>query len=92
MFYGPYTGQHHGGDGGQMHKVRLYESDKIVKVTGRRGIGPGAGVDQLTFHTSRYGIIKFRFSFRLLLVNYQIRYGSNVHIRVSSSSPTNNYL
>ena len=63
MFYGPYTGQHHGGDGGQMHKVRLYESDKIVKVTGRRGIGPGAGVDQLTFYTSRYSISWFQIAF-----------------------------
>ena len=26
-------------EGGELHKIRLYDGDKIVKVTGRRGIG-----------------------------------------------------
>ena len=49
--YGPYTGGFHGGEGGTLERLRLYHGDKIVRVTGRRGIGPGAGIDGLTFHT-----------------------------------------
>ena len=52
FFYGNYHGRLHGwADGGELHKIRLYDGDKIVKVTGRHGRGPGALVDQLTFHT-----------------------------------------
>ena len=51
MFYGSYDGARHGGEGGELHKIRLYEGDKVVRVTGRHGIGPGAGIDQLTFYT-----------------------------------------
>ena len=52
FFYGNYHGRLHGwSDGGNLHKIRLYEGDKIIKVTGRRGIGPGAVVDQLKFYT-----------------------------------------
>lgn len=55
FFYGNYHGRMHGWDnGGSLHKVRLYDGDKIIKVSGRRGIGPGALVDQLTFYTSKY--------------------------------------
>jgi hypothetical protein len=50
--YGPYEGRLHGSDdGGELHKMRMYDGDKIVRITGRRGIGPGAGIDQLTFYT-----------------------------------------
>ena len=28
------------------------QGDRVVRVTGRAGLGPGAGVDQLTLHTS----------------------------------------
>lgn len=53
FFYGNYHGRMHGWEnGGALHKIRLYDGDKIIKVTGRRGIGPGALVDQLTFYTS----------------------------------------
>ena len=42
IFYGNYRGRLHGWqDGGSLNKIRLYEGDKIVKVTGRRGLGPG---------------------------------------------------
>ena len=52
--YGNYRGRLHGWqDGGDLHKIKLYEADRIIKVTGRRGLGPGASVDQLTFHTLR---------------------------------------
>ena len=52
LFYGNYHGRLHGWvDGGELHKIRFDHGDKIVKVTGRHGIGPGALVDQLTFHT-----------------------------------------
>lgn len=55
VFYGNYKGRVHGWeDGGKMQKIRLYDGDKILRVTGRSGIGPGATVDQLTFHTQRY--------------------------------------
>lgn len=40
-------------DGGDLHKIRLYDGDKIVKVRGKRGLGPGALVDQLTFFTQQ---------------------------------------
>ena len=40
-------------EGGELHKIRLYDGDMITKVTGRRGLGPGALVDQLTFHTEK---------------------------------------
>lgn len=50
--YGNYRGRLHGWqDGGDLHKIKLYQADRIVKVSGRRGLGPGASVDQLTFHT-----------------------------------------
>lgn len=58
MFYGPYHGELHGGEGGSLAKIKLYAGDRIVRVTGREGIGPGAGIDQLNFYTSsgkRYG-------------------------------------
>ena len=41
-------------EGGELHKIRLYDGDMITKVTGRRGLGPGALVDQLTFHTGQF--------------------------------------
>ena len=53
MFYGNYRGYYHGGDGGFLNKIRLYNGDRITKVTGKAGIGPGADIDQLTFHTRR---------------------------------------
>ena len=53
LIYGPYHGGFHGGEGGKLHKIRLYQGDRIVKVTGRKGIGPGAGIDQLTFYTKQ---------------------------------------
>jgi len=50
--YGAYRGYFHGGrDGGYLNKIRLYNDDKITRVTGRSGLGPGAQVDQLTFYT-----------------------------------------
>jgi len=50
--YGNYRGRLHGWqDGGDLHKIKLYQADRVVKVSGRRGLGPGASVDQLTFHT-----------------------------------------
>jgi len=52
MFYGGKPGGHHGGLGGHLHRLRLFSGDRIVRVTGRAGLGPGAGVDQLTVHTS----------------------------------------
>ena len=49
-----FTNRLHGwSDGGRLHKIRLYDGDKIVKVKGTRGIGPGATVDSLTFFTSK---------------------------------------
>lgn len=57
FFYGSYHGEHHGGEGGQLHRLRLYNNDRITRVTGRSGIGPGAGVDQLTFHTKKWVIV-----------------------------------
>jgi hypothetical protein len=53
LFYGGYDGRPHGGQGGQLHRLRLYEGDRIVRVTGRAGLGPGAGIDQITFHTKK---------------------------------------
>jgi len=52
VFYGGKPGGHHGGLGGHLHRLRLFSGDRIVRVTGRAGLGPGAGVDQLTLHTS----------------------------------------
>ena len=50
--YGNYRGRLHGWeDGGDLHKIKLYQADRIVQISGRRGLGPGASVDQLTFHT-----------------------------------------
>ena len=51
LLYGGYRGRVHGGEGGALFRLRLYEGDRIVRVTGRRGLGPGAGVDQITFYT-----------------------------------------
>ena len=51
ILYGGHAGGQHGDDGGALHRLRLYNGDQVVRVTGRRGLGPGAGVDQLTFHT-----------------------------------------
>ena len=53
IIYGPYHGGFHGGEGGVLHKVRLYDGDRVVRITGRRGIGPGAGIDGLTLHTQQ---------------------------------------
>jgi len=53
FFYGTYRGDFHGGEGGQLVKIRMYHGDRINRVTGRAGIGPGAEVDQLTFHTRK---------------------------------------
>ena len=53
MFYGTYRGENHGGLGGQLYKIRMYHGDRIIRVTGRAGVGPGAEVDQLTFHTKK---------------------------------------
>ena len=41
MFYGTYRGDNHGGLGGQLYKIRMYHGDRIVRVTGRAGAGPG---------------------------------------------------
>ena len=51
LLYGGYRGGVHGGEGGALHRLRLYEGDRIVRVTGRRGQGPGAGIDQITLYT-----------------------------------------
>ena len=51
IFYGNYQGFFHGGEGGFLHRIRLYNGDRIIKITGRAGIGPGADIDQLTFYT-----------------------------------------
>ena len=51
MFYGGWRGRPHGGEGGALHRLRLYEGDRIIRVAGRRGIGPGAGIDQITLYT-----------------------------------------
>ncbi len=54
VFYGNYKGLLHGSEeNGKLHKIRLYDGDKITKVSGRRGLGPGAAVDQLTFFTKK---------------------------------------
>ena len=53
IFYGNYQGYFHGGEGGFLHRIRLYNGDRVTKVTGRAGIGPGADIDQLTFHTRK---------------------------------------
>jgi len=56
--YGDYKARWHGGEGGELYKIRLYNGDKITRVSGRRGIGIGAGIDQLMFYGSsgkRYG-------------------------------------
>jgi hypothetical protein len=53
LFYGGSPGGHHGREGGELHRLRLFQGDRIVRVTGRAGLGPGAGVDQLTLHTSQ---------------------------------------
>ena len=67
MFYGNYRGYFHGGEGGLLHKIRLYNGDRIVKVTGRAGIGPGADIDQLTFHTRRLVLAQLYFNISLLI-------------------------
>ena len=51
MLYGGWRGRPHGGEGGALHRLRLYQGDRIIRVTGRRGIGPGAGIDQLSLYT-----------------------------------------
>ncbi|XP_023325434.1 zymogen granule membrane protein 16 [Eurytemora carolleeae] len=51
ILYGGHKGAYHGGQGGNLHRIRLYDGDSIIAVTGRAGLGPGSGVDQLTFHT-----------------------------------------
>ena len=43
----------HGRDGGQLHRLRLYSGDRVVRVSGRSGLGPGVGVDQITFHSKK---------------------------------------
>ena len=54
LLYGDYSGGHHGDHGGLLTRLRLYNGDTVVRVSGRAGVGPGAGVDQLTFYTARY--------------------------------------
>jgi len=51
VIYAGYKGGHHGGRGGTLHRLRLYEGDRVVRVTGRAGLGPGASLDQITLHT-----------------------------------------
>lgn len=55
IMYEGHTGARHGGtEGGQLHRLRLYNGDRVVRVTGRSGLGPGGGIDQLTFHTKKW--------------------------------------
>jgi len=51
VLYEGYDGDRHGSDGGQLHRLRLFDGDRIIRVIGRAGLGPGAGIDQITFHT-----------------------------------------
>lgn len=51
MMYASYNGLVHGGQGGLLARIRLYNGDRIVRVSGRSGIGPGSGIDQITLHT-----------------------------------------
>lgn len=53
LFYGGKPGGQHGGQGGQLHRLRLYSGDRVTRVTGRAGLGPGASLDQVTLHTAR---------------------------------------
>ena len=53
LIYAGHKGAKHGGFGGHLHRLRLYEGDRIVRVSGRAGIGPGAGLDQITLHTKK---------------------------------------
>merc|ERR1711971_973080 len=56
ILYEGHSGARHGGsDGGQLHRLRLYNGDRVIRVTGRSGLGPGGGIDQITFHTKKYG-------------------------------------
>ena len=57
ILYEGHPGARHGGsDGGQLHRLRLYNGDRVIRVTGRSGLGPGGGIDQITFHTKKYGV------------------------------------
>ena len=53
VIYAGYKGGVHGGQGGTLHRLRLYEGDRIVRVTGRAGLGPGASLDQVTLYTKK---------------------------------------
>ena len=53
VIYAGYKGGVHGGQGGALHRLRLYEGDRIVRVTGRAGLGPGASLDQVTLYTKK---------------------------------------
>ena len=53
VIYAGHKGGVHGGQGGALHRLRLYQGDRIVRVTGRAGLGPGASLDQLTLHTKK---------------------------------------
>ena len=58
ILYEGHPGARHGGsDGGQLHRLRLYNGDRVIRVTGRSGLGPGGGIDQITFHTKKYGVV-----------------------------------
>jgi len=51
ILYEGHNGGRHGSEGGVLNRLRLYEGDRIIRVSGRSGIGPGAGIDQITFYT-----------------------------------------
>ena len=53
LIYAGYKGGTHGGQGGTLHRLRLYEGDRIVRVAGRAGLGPGASLDQITLYTKK---------------------------------------
>ena len=53
LIYAGYKGGTHGGQGGTLHRLRLYEGDRIIRVAGRAGLGPGASLDQITLYTKK---------------------------------------
>ena len=59
LLYGDYSGGQHGDQGGLLTRLRLYNGDTVTGVSGRAGVGPGAGLDQITFHTARYHQLDF---------------------------------
>ena len=70
LLYGDYSGGHHGDQGGLLTRLRLYNGDTVTRVSGRAGVGPGAGVDQITFHTARYG--HHLFDFGVILIYFVV--------------------